>query len=238
MNITITGNLGAGKTSVCKVLKEKGYEVISAGSIFRQIAEEKGVDVVELNRLAEADRSIDDMLDARSAKLGAEKDGAVFDSRMAWHFVPKSFKVFLLTDQKVSARRVMLDRTRSAEQYASPEEAMAALKKRADLEQERFRELYGVDYYDVSNYDFVIETSDATPEQIADEIIRNAGEYERHPFEETRVELNPSSLRQEQGDGAPFVVYAFDTPDAAERLGDKYMANFGGLQDREAEDLL
>lgn len=182
MNITITGNLGAGKSSVCKILKERGYEIISAGSIFRQIAEEKGIDVTELNRLAEQDRSIDDMIDERSARLGAEKDGAVFDSRMAWHFVPVSFKVFLRTDTRISAERIMHDAARHAEQYANLQEAQEALERRARLEQERFRELYGVDYYDFSNYDFVIDTSHVTPEQVADEIIRNAEEYEKHLF--------------------------------------------------------
>ena len=42
MNITITGNLGSGKSSVAKILKEKGYEYSSTGNIFRQLAMEKG----------------------------------------------------------------------------------------------------------------------------------------------------------------------------------------------------
>ena len=32
MNITITGNLGSGKSSVAKILKEKGYEYSSTGN--------------------------------------------------------------------------------------------------------------------------------------------------------------------------------------------------------------
>lgn len=38
MNITITGNLGSGKSSIGKILKEKGYEIVSTGNIFRQLA--------------------------------------------------------------------------------------------------------------------------------------------------------------------------------------------------------
>ena len=41
MNITITGNLGSGKSSIGKVLKEKGYEIVSTGNIFRELAMEK-----------------------------------------------------------------------------------------------------------------------------------------------------------------------------------------------------
>ena len=43
MNISITGNLGAGKSSICKILKAHGYEIISAGTIFRQLAQERGL---------------------------------------------------------------------------------------------------------------------------------------------------------------------------------------------------
>ena len=72
MNISITGTLGSGKSSVCKILKENGYDIISNGVLFREIAEEKGITVVELNELAKKDKSIDDMLDERSIRLGKE----------------------------------------------------------------------------------------------------------------------------------------------------------------------
>lgn len=33
MNISITGTLGSGKSSVCKILKENGYDIISRSFI-------------------------------------------------------------------------------------------------------------------------------------------------------------------------------------------------------------
>ena len=45
MNITITGNLGSGKSSVAKIIVKKGYEFVSTGNIFRQLAMQKGVSV-------------------------------------------------------------------------------------------------------------------------------------------------------------------------------------------------
>ena len=175
MNITMTGNLGSGKTSVCKELKQLGYDVISAGDIFRDIAAARGISVIELNELAKRDRSIDDMLDRRSTELGQTLDHTVFDSRLAWHFVKKSFKVFLLVKTK--------------EEYRSIEEVEEGLKLRADLEQERFLNLYGLDYYDGSNYDLIIESTDASPKQIAAEIERSYRQYAAEPFS-TRVILN------------------------------------------------
>lgn len=193
MNITITGNLGSGKTSVCKELKKSGFEIISAGDIFREIATEKGMTVIELNEAAKKDRSIDDMLDNRSTELGKKMDHTVFDSRLAWHFVEHSFKVFLLVDVQEAARRVFAGDNRGAEAYQDMEGAKAGLASRAKLEQERFRELYGIDYYDAGNYDLVIESSCASPEQVAQEIKRNFELYQAEPFF-TKIELNLKSL--------------------------------------------
>ena len=49
MNITITGNLGSGKSTVCKELAKIDYQIMSTGTIFREIAKERGLSVIELN---------------------------------------------------------------------------------------------------------------------------------------------------------------------------------------------
>lgn len=193
MNITITGNLGSGKSSVCKELEKSGFTIISAGDIFREIAAEKGMTVLELNEASKKDRSIDDLLDNRSTKLGKEMDHTVFDSRLAWHFVENSFKVFLLVDTQEAARRVFGGADRGAESYQDIGQARAGLEERAMLEQERFRRLYGIDYYDARNYDLIIESTCALPYQIAQEIKRNFDLYQEEPFR-TKVELNLGCL--------------------------------------------
>ena len=182
MNITITGNLGAGKTTICKFLNQSGYEIISTGKIFRQIADEKGITVLEMNELAKTDPSVDKMIDDRSVKLGKEKDNAIFDSRMAWHFIPDSFKVFLLADTNESGRRVLSDTERNAEKYSSIEEATRNLYERMSMERARFKELYDVDYLSKDNFNLIIDSTAATPEQISKEIIRRFEEYKKEPF--------------------------------------------------------
>lgn len=145
MNITITGNLGSGKSSVCKKLKEKGMDVISSGTLFRQIAEEKHLSVTELNELAKTDKSVDNLLDQRSTELGQKLDNTVFDSRLGWHFIPDSFKVFFIVNTNEAASRVFQD-NRPTERFQTKEEAIAGLQKRASLEKERYFELYHVNY--------------------------------------------------------------------------------------------
>ncbi len=197
MNITVTGNLGSGKSTVCKELGKLGYEVISTGGIFRQIAAEEGLNVVQLNERVreEAARGIhdvDDRIDQLTQRLGREKDHMVFDSRLAWHFVENSFKVFLTVDIGVAAGRVQ-QADRETERFDSLEECRENLLKRQFVEQGRFRELYGIDYYNMHNYNLVLETTAAAPAQIVEEILRQLGEYEAGAFTH-RVLLNPTSL--------------------------------------------
>lgn len=194
MNITLTGNLGAGKTSVCKELEKMGYQILSTGAIFRKIAEEKGISVLELNELAKKDRSIDDMIDNRTIELGKKVNNTIFDSRLAWNFIPDSFKVFLYIDTDEAAKRVISGENREAESYTSFEDAKTSLYMRARLEQARFKDLYDIDYYNAANYNLVIETTSATPEEIAKEIARNFEAYQQKAFQGTKIELNISSI--------------------------------------------
>jgi cytidylate kinase len=199
MNITITGNLGSGKSSVAKILKEKGYEIVSTGNIFRSLAMEKGLSVEEFNKqvneaASRGDRSVDKMIDDTTTKLGKEKDNVVFDSRLAWHFAPDSFKVFVITDIDEASRRVFNDSLRAnSESYESQEACKKALIHRQKLETVRYKEIYDIDYYDMSNYNLVIESTSAAPSEIAQEILDRLADYKAGKFEK-RMELNPSSI--------------------------------------------
>lgn len=201
MNITITGNLGSGKSSVAKILKEEGYEIVSTGNIFRKLAMEKGLSVEEFNKqvneaASHGDRSVDEMIDNTTAKIGEERDNVIFDSRLAWHFVPKSFKVFIITDIDEASRRVFHDSLRAgSEQYSSQEECKKSLINRQKLETVRYKDIYGIDYYDMSNYNLVIESTNAAPVEIAHEILNRMSEYQSNVFESI-MELNPSSIHK------------------------------------------
>ena len=43
--------------------------------------------------------------------------------------------------------------------------------KRAELENERYFNLYGIKKYDMTNYDFVLYTTDLTLEEVSEKII-------------------------------------------------------------------
>lgn len=182
MNISITGNLGSGKSSICKVLAQMGYEICSGGNIFRRIAEEKGLTVVELNELAKKDRSIDDLIDSTTTKIGREKTDAVVDSRIGWNFLEESFNVFVYVDLSEAAKRVFNDHERKSESYSSVEEAKTNLMERQHLEDERYAKLYGIDYYDVNNYHLILDSTNQTPDVLAKKIDEAYKEFKANPF--------------------------------------------------------
>ena len=64
MHITLTGNLGSGKSTISKIFANKyGYEIYSTGKVIREFAAERGLSVLEMNQLMEKDNSFDHLID-------------------------------------------------------------------------------------------------------------------------------------------------------------------------------
>ena len=165
MHITITGNLGSGKSTICKLLNEKyQFEIYSTGKVQRELARQMNMTTLELNQLMRSDHKYDNMIDDATARISREnKDkNIIFDSRLAWHFVEQSFKVFVSVDLEVAAKRVMLDTRGVEESYRSLEEAVKLLAERANTEKIRYKEIYNLNYMDYSNYNLVIDSTYCT----------------------------------------------------------------------------
>ena len=187
MHITITGKLGSGKSTVAKKLVELyGFEIFSTGAILRTAAAERGMDVLELNKelssKLDSDRSMDDLIDNTTIRVASERkdDKLIFDSRMAWHFVPDSFKVFVTVEPRVAAERVMKD-PRPGEPAEDIDELCAELVERSKVEQSRFMQLYGVDYYDYNNFNLVVDSSNRTPDEVVALVWEGFNEYVKDP---------------------------------------------------------
>ncbi len=174
MIITISGQLGAGKSSVAKLVARKlRFRHLSTGDLWRKMAVEKGFSVLELNKLAEKKKGeIDKEIDERTRKLGQDKDNFVMDSRLAYHFIPKSIKVFLDVDVDVAAERIFKDKKRKSEKgNINLEETKKKIRQRQNSERKRYREYYGTDYLDFSNYDLLIDTTNLSIEEVAEKIV-------------------------------------------------------------------
>jgi len=169
--ITLTGDLGSGKSTVSKILiQQLNYDYIHTGKIQREIADKHNMTTLELNQYAETHPEIDAEIDSTLKALNYSTD-LIVDSRLAWFFIPKSFKVFLKTDVEISARRISNDNKRGSEKYSSIEEAVKNIIARKESENKRYMELYGADCSDLSKFDLVIDTSLNTPEEDANTIL-------------------------------------------------------------------
>lgn len=168
--IALSGDIGGGKSSVATALKAlTGYEIIGTGTIQRAIAQKRGLTTLELNKISATDRSVDDEIDNYVIELGKTSDKLIIDSRLAWHFIPTAFKVFLSVNPLIGAQRVF-SAARSDEHNPSLEMTLENNTKRQALEHERFHKLYNITLRDFSNYDLVVDTSEIAPELIAQQI--------------------------------------------------------------------
>lgn len=175
--ITIAGRPGSGKSSTSRgVAKELGYEHFSSGDLFRAIGKERGIDVHQTNLAAETEKEIDDLVDQRLQEIGVSQENVVIDSRLAWHWIPTSFKVYLDLDLTVAAQRILNNwDPKRAEDEHIPEDPVAyavALQHRLESEARRYKAWYDADPYDTTNYDLVLDTNRFGIEEVVTEILQ------------------------------------------------------------------
>lgn len=170
--ITITGDLGSGKSAVSAILCERlDYEKFSTGKVQRELANRYGMTTLQLNEYAETHPEIDDEIDSVFIEFNVSPKGLIVDSRMAWHFMPDSFKVFLMVPVEVAAHRIMSDTSRKGEQYESLDHAVRDLRARKASENRRFLDKYNADCTDPGNFDLAVNTAALRPEEVASIIL-------------------------------------------------------------------
>ncbi len=159
MIITISGKAGSGKSSVAKTLSQKlKLKHYSVGDVMRQMAAERKISLLELNKLAEKDPAIDKELDDRLITLGKTQKNFVIDGRLTAFFIPHAdFRIFLDADVKTRAERI-LHAQRKDEKHASLKETISNIEKREASEKKRYKQYYNVDYSDKKLYTCVINT--------------------------------------------------------------------------------
>jgi cytidylate kinase len=174
MIITIAGYPGSGKSSVAKLLAlHMGYKRYSVGDLLGRMAVDRNMTINELMTAAETDPQIDRDADAYQTKLSEEENDFVIDSRLGFHFIPQSFKVFLAVDPKVGAERIYNEPgSRPDEPKAgSIEETQAIVAARVESERKRYEEYYGLaNYTDRSHFDLVVDSTHLSIQQVVEKI--------------------------------------------------------------------
>lgn len=169
--ISLAGDLGSGKSTVADILKARlGAEYYSTGAICRRIAAEHGMDVVQMNQYMETHPEFDKLIDDGLIALSNVDKDMIIDSRMAWHFVKDTFRVYMTTEHTESARRI-LSAGRAEEKVTSLEECAEKIRQRKQSENKRYFEKYGVHCQDLDNYSLIVDTTYASPEEVAECIL-------------------------------------------------------------------
>lgn len=176
MIITITGKPCSGKGTVAKEFCEKyNFEYIGTGDMFRAYSKQYGFDnILDFQTKNSAIKEIDKLIDDETIKIGKTRlsENIIFDSRLAWHFIPKSFKVFIDVNPMIAAER-LINSQRDTEQATNISEALKKLEDRWNTENSRYQELYNINNLNLENYDLIIDSSNKTPSDIVQEIYKN-----------------------------------------------------------------
>lgn len=171
MIIAIAGPIGVGKSTVARGVADRlGYRYVSGGEVFRDIARERGISVVEVNRLAENDPALDQEVDRRQRVL-AERGDCVVESRLSGWMVHADLKIWLRAPLDIRATRV------ANREGQSREAATAELVERERSEWARYKRLYNIDIDDLAPYHLVIDTTRWSAEALVDalgNLIRSA----------------------------------------------------------------
>jgi len=168
--ISLTGDLGSGKSTVCDLIEKKiKVERVSVGKIMRARAKELNLTLEEFSSYMETHPEEDKFLDDALKEYEFKNGDYIFDSRLAWHFVPSAFSFYLTVSIDESAKRIF-NAGRDDESFSSIEVTKQKILDRRASEQKRYQEFYGLNILDMTNYDAVISTDNKTPEQVVQEI--------------------------------------------------------------------
>lgn len=175
--ITIAGFPGSGKSSTADIVAQKlNFQRFSSGDFMRKIALERGISLNELSNIAEKDNTIDFAID-EEVKKTRDMENLVIDSRLAFHWIPESFKIFLDLPPEIAKDRIYKSFQKNklrqqSEQSESIDEVFEKIKHRLTSEKKRYKDLYNIDHTNKNNFDLIINTDKNSLEEVAEIVIR------------------------------------------------------------------
>ena len=144
MIVTIGGLAGTGTTTLAEVLSEKlDVPYISAGFIFREMAAERGMSVLEFSEFAEGND--------------------VIEGRLSAYFVDNAdLRIWLFTPFDVRSKRIAQREDKSVD--VAKDEIIIREKSEAL----RYKEIHNIDISNMDIYDIIINTDSFNPESISE----------------------------------------------------------------------
>jgi cytidylate kinase len=152
--ITVSGTPGSGKSSVASYLSSQlGLRHVSAGDLFRRLAAERNMSVVDLNLVAQSDTSVDREVDGMSVDE-AKKGNVIIEGHITgWIVKQADLRIYLDAPLPVRADRIA---KREAIDFHN---ALEQTSRREESERLRYKSLYGIDTGCLNGFDIVLNTS-------------------------------------------------------------------------------
>jgi len=155
MRITVSGLPGSGTTSLSRYLAERhGFQMISAGEVFRQLAKEHNMELAVFGRLAEKDPAYDKMIDARQKEIASQRDNIIVEGRLSgWMVESADLKIWLYAPISCRIKRIAF-----RDQTADEKTAERLTLEREKCEAGRYRSYYSIDITDLSIYHLILNS--------------------------------------------------------------------------------
>ncbi len=170
--ITISGHPGSGtSTLVSGICKEMDWTSLNGGQIFREEAMNRNMSLSEFGDLCANDFSVDKSLDDILKKKMKDPEGPqVMESRLsgwwAYQLNLNCIRIWLDVEESIRALRVV------KREDVTLEEAIAANKKRSEIDLARYQAMYGLDPEDPEPYTHVIEASNKSAVEVLEQTLQ------------------------------------------------------------------
>lgn len=182
MKITISGDPGAGKSTVATILAKKlDLKRYYMGGIRREMAAKRGLSLEEFNKLGETDPDTDIKVDNYQKKLGKEENNIIIEGRTSYFLIPDSIKIYLKVELNEGTKRILnhMKTKEGAKRNEIKEQAeelsLETLKekilKRKKSDTFRYKKYYKQDIFDLNHYDLVIDTTNISPNDVVNKIM-------------------------------------------------------------------
>lgn len=176
MIISFSGAHGSGKSTIAQRLAVVlGWPHYYIGGLRREAAAKRGLTLAEYNQLGENDPATDREVDEYQCELGKNEDNFVIEGRTSWYFIPHSLKIYLDVDEEEGARRIFShlqqkNQRNEGDDLNSLQAVKASLARRLLSDNLRYQKYYGIDVYRPENYDFYLNTTALSPDQVFNQI--------------------------------------------------------------------
>ena len=175
MKITIFWLAWSGTSTIWKLLSEKlEYEFMSSWNIMRQWASDLWYSLYDFeSEYIKNDDSFDKNLDTKVREYWLNNDDFIFESRLAWYFIPDSFKIYLKCDESIRYNRIQ-------KREAIPlVEVIEKNQKREKQLVTRYAKIYPQIEFPPNDtiFDLLIDVDSITPEEVIDLIMKNIWAY-------------------------------------------------------------